>query len=160
MPVPRRRRLRWRLRQQLLLSIYVEQRPRALDGPVARAGGARAQGRRRRADDPAHSAHRAADAAHLPGPRGAAASCGDLGARRGLVAPAVRRPRPNLLLVTAGMAALAFLLVMIVSGRTRPMQSLVAFEAAGLMREAPDQIDRVDLEASGHRWTSPSGRMG
>ena len=65
----------------------------------------------------------------------------------------MRRPRPNLLLVTAGMAALAFLLVMIVSGRTRPMQSLVAFEAAGLMREAPDQIDRVDLEASGHRWT-------
>ena len=51
------------------------------------------------------------------------------------------------------MAALAFLLVMIGSGRTRPMQSLVAFEAAGLMREAPDQIDRVDLEASGQRWT-------
>ena len=65
----------------------------------------------------------------------------------------MRRPRPSLLLVGAGMAALAFLLVMIGSGRPRPMQSLVAFEAAGLMREAPDQIDRVDLEASGQRWT-------
>ncbi len=65
----------------------------------------------------------------------------------------MKRLRPNLLRVGAGMAALAFLLVMIGSGRTRPMQSLVAFEAAGLMREAPDQIDRVDLEASGQRWT-------
>lgn len=33
------------------------------------------------------------------------------------------------------------------------MQNLVAFEAAGLMSEAPSQVDRVDLIADGRRAT-------
>ncbi len=63
----------------------------------------------------------------------------------------MRRGRYNALLGVAGISAVGFLLVMMGSGRTRPMQSLVAFEAAGLMRETPDQIDGVALEASGRR---------
>ena len=33
------------------------------------------------------------------------------------------------------------------------MQNLVAFEAAGLMSEAPDRVDRVELTADGRRAT-------
>ena len=33
------------------------------------------------------------------------------------------------------------------------MQNLVAFEAAGLMSEAPDRVDRVELAANGRRAT-------
>jgi hypothetical protein len=63
----------------------------------------------------------------------------------------VRRPRGGALLATASLCAVGFLLVMTLSGRTRPMQSLVKFEAAGLMRETPDRIDRVEVAAEGRR---------
>ena len=61
------------------------------------------------------------------------------------------RARGRALLAAAGLVAVGFLLVMVVSGRTRPTQNLVKFEAAGLMRETPDQIDRVELTAEGRR---------
>lgn len=51
----------------------------------------------------------------------------------------------------AALSALGFLVIMLLAGRSRPMQNLVAFEAAGLMRETPDQIDRVELGAEGSR---------
>ena len=63
----------------------------------------------------------------------------------------MRRARGSALLAAAGLVAVGFLLVMVVSGRTRPTQNLVTFEAAGLMRETPDQIDRVELTAEGRR---------
>ncbi len=63
----------------------------------------------------------------------------------------MRRARGKPLLTVAGLCAVGFLLVMVVSGRTRPMQNFVRFEAAGFMREMPDQIDRVELTAEGQR---------
>ena len=63
----------------------------------------------------------------------------------------VRRARGRALFAAAGLVAVGFLLVMVVAGRTRPTQNLVTFEPAGLMRETPDQIDRVELTAEGRR---------
>lgn len=63
----------------------------------------------------------------------------------------MRRARGRALLAAAGLFAVGFLLVMVVSGRTRPTQNLVKFTAAGLMRETPDQIDRVELTAEARR---------
>jgi len=59
--------------------------------------------------------------------------------------------RRGILLGLAGLAAVGFLLLMVVSGRTRPMSNLVRFEASGLMRETPDVIDRVELTTAGRR---------
>jgi hypothetical protein len=70
-----------------------------------------------------------------------------------VVAPALTRTPRRLAIAAAGLLAVAFLVAMAMSGRTRPMQNLVAFEAAGLMSEAPDQIDRVELTADGRRAT-------
>ncbi len=64
----------------------------------------------------------------------------------------MRRARGRALLTAAGLFAVGFLVVMVVSGRTRPTQNLVKFGAAGLMRETPDQIDRVELTAEGRRF--------
>jgi len=58
----------------------------------------------------------------------------------------------RILLAAAGLLAVGFLLVMVVSGRTRPPPNLVKFEAAGLMREMPDHIDQVELAGDGRRW--------
>jgi len=63
----------------------------------------------------------------------------------------VRRARGAALLAAAGLFAVGFLVVMAASGRMRPMQNLVKFEAAGLMRETPNHIDRVELTAEGRR---------
>jgi hypothetical protein len=68
-----------------------------------------------------------------------------------VVETAVRRWRGRAAPAGAGLFAVLFLLVMVVSGRTRPTQNLVKFEAAGLMRAAPDQIDRVELTTKGRR---------
>ena len=63
----------------------------------------------------------------------------------------MRRTSGRALLAAAGLLAVGFLLVMAISGRTRPTPNLVKFEAAGLMREAPDQVDQVELMADGRR---------
>ncbi len=65
----------------------------------------------------------------------------------------MRRTHGKALLAAAGFFAFGFLLVMVISGRTRPTQNLVKFEAAGLLRETPDQIDRVELVAEGRSVT-------
>ena len=57
----------------------------------------------------------------------------------------------RVLLAVAGLLAVGFLLVMVVSGRTRPAPNLVRFEAAGLMREIPDDIDRIEFTGDGRR---------
>ena len=69
------------------------------------------------------------------------------------MAPALTRTPRRLALAAAALFAVAFLIAMAMSGRTRPMQNLVAFEAAGLMSETPDQVDRVELTADGRRAT-------
>ena len=69
----------------------------------------------------------------------------------------MRRLGPAIVLV----AAVGVFVAMLVSGRTRPMQSLVAFQAAGLMAEGPEQIDRVEVAGEGRRATltrGPGGR--
>jgi len=48
-------------------------------------------------------------------------------------------------------AALAFLAVMALSGRMRESQQYVKYEPAGLMREPPEDIDRIELVASPRR---------
>jgi hypothetical protein len=70
-----------------------------------------------------------------------------------VVAPALTRTPRQLALVGAAVLAVAFLIAMALSGRTRPMQNLVAFEAAGLMSETPEQVDRVELTGDGRRAT-------
>jgi len=67
------------------------------------------------------------------------------------VEAAVRRARRRALLAAAGLLAVGFLIVMVASGRTRPTPNLVKFAAAGLMREAPDQVDEVELTGDGRR---------
>jgi hypothetical protein len=50
-------------------------------------------------------------------------------------------------------AAVCFLLLMAVAGRPPRLQSLVAFEAAGVMPEPPALVDRIELAAEGGHWT-------
>lgn len=69
------------------------------------------------------------------------------------MAPALTRTPRRLALAAAALFAVAFLIAMTMSGRTRPIQNLVAFEASGLMSETPDQVDRVELIADGRRAT-------
>jgi len=70
-----------------------------------------------------------------------------------VVAPALTRTPRRIALAAAALLAVAFLVAMAMSGRTRPMQNLVAFEAAGLMSEAPHRVDRVEISADGRRAT-------
>jgi len=62
------------------------------------------------------------------------------------------------------LAALAFLAAMALSGRTRESRQYIKFEPAGLMRETPEDIDRIELTIPsrrlvfvrvGGRWTMP-----
>ena len=69
------------------------------------------------------------------------------------MASALRPTRRRFALAAAALLAVAFLGAMALSGRTRTMQNLVAFEAAGLMRETPDRIDRVEIAAEARRST-------
>lgn len=57
-------------------------------------------------------------------------------------------------LLGAGLAiaGLGFLLVMALLGEAPRTQNLVKFEPAGLMRETPDRIERVELAAGGRHW--------
>ena len=79
-------------------------------------------------------------------------------------APVGRWARPLGLTALAG-GALAFLVAMAFSGHVRESPQYVKFEPAGLMRETPDAIDRVELVApagrlvflrAGGRWRTPS----
>jgi hypothetical protein len=81
-----------------------------------------------------------------------AASVGSSGARRAVT-------------VAAALAALAFLIIMALSGRMRESPQYVKFEPAGLMRQTPEEIDRVELVGASGRlafrraggyWTVPS----
>jgi hypothetical protein len=65
----------------------------------------------------------------------------------------------------AALGALAFLVAMAFSGRMRESQQYVKFEPAGLLRETPETIDRVELVAAarrlvflraGDRWKTPT----
>ena len=69
------------------------------------------------------------------------------------MAAALRPTRRRFALAAAALVAVAFLAAMALSGRTRTMQNLVAFEAAGLMRETPDGIDRVEIAGDARRST-------
>lgn len=69
------------------------------------------------------------------------------------MAPALTKTPRRLALAAAALLAVAFLFAMAMSGRTRTMQNLVAFEAGGLMGETPDRVDRVELTADGRRST-------
>jgi hypothetical protein len=70
-----------------------------------------------------------------------------------VVAEALRGRRAGVLGALAAVAAVAFLLTMVVSGRRPGTRNLVTFTAAGLMAETPDRVDRVELTADGGRWT-------
>lgn len=59
--------------------------------------------------------------------------------------------RANLLRIAAAGAAVAFLVLMIVSGRPRESAQLVQAGNVGLMSEKPEDVDRVDVEMDGKR---------
>jgi len=73
------------------------------------------------------------------------------------VAAALTPARRRFALAAAGLLAVAFLGAMALSGRTRTMQNLVAFEAAGLMGEMPERIDRVEVAGDARRSTFVRG---
>ncbi len=84
----------------------------------------------------------------------------------GLVASPVGRS--TAMRVAGTLAAGGYLVAMALSGRLPDVGSLVRFEAAGVMRETPESIDRVELvteagrlsfaRAASGRWTlAPSG---
>jgi hypothetical protein len=57
--------------------------------------------------------------------------------------------RGSLLVVGAAAAALAYLAAMVVAGALPQQRQLVRFEARGLMKLAPESIDRVAIEVGG-----------
>jgi hypothetical protein len=69
-----------------------------------------------------------------------------------VVAPAVARRRRRLLGVGAAVLAVAFLVVMAVSGRVRESGQFVRFVAAGVLTESPAEVDRIELTARDRRW--------
>jgi hypothetical protein len=83
------------------------------------------------------------------------------------VAPAIGRPR-RLLAPAAALLAVGILAAMVVSGHLRESRQLVKFAPAGVMSEAPAEIDRVELQTNTGRWvfvrgpdgwrTAPAGR--
>jgi len=61
------------------------------------------------------------------------------------------RRRANMIWGAAALGALAFLLLMTVSGGPRESGQLVQAGASGLMAERPEDVDRVDVEIGGRR---------
>jgi hypothetical protein len=53
--------------------------------------------------------------------------------------------------LAVGLVAVAFLVAMVVSGQLSEGGRFVRFKPAGVLREAPDQIDRVELRMDGRR---------
>ena len=68
-----------------------------------------------------------------------------------MVAPTLARSR-RLLACAVAALAVAFLLVMTITGRPRESGQLVRFVAAGVLTEVPARIDRVELSGDGRRW--------
>ncbi len=67
------------------------------------------------------------------------------------MAPALGRRGRRLLGAVGALLALAFLVVMALSGRVRDSGQLVRFVAAGVLTETPGRIDRVEVTGRG-RW--------
>ena len=82
------------------------------------------------------------------------------------MAATVTRSRRRAAIVVA-VLAVGFIAAMALSGARLESQWFVKFEAAGLMRETPDAIDRIELSAAGRRlrfvrsasgaWTAEGG---
>ena len=68
-----------------------------------------------------------------------------------MVATTVARPG-RLVGIGGALAALALLTAMALSGRVPESGQLVRFVPAGVLPEAPAQIDRVELTAGARRW--------
>jgi hypothetical protein len=64
----------------------------------------------------------------------------------------VARIGPRARWATGGALAAGFLVAMAVTGQIRESGSLVRFEAAGLMKEPPERIDRVEVETGARRF--------
>lgn len=60
----------------------------------------------------------------------------------------------------AALLAVSVLAVMVVSGHLRESRQLVKFAPAGVMPEAPTEIDRVELRTNTGRWVFVRGREG
>jgi hypothetical protein len=75
------------------------------------------------------------------------------------VEAAIGRPR-RLLAPAAAVLAVGILAAMVVSGHLRENRQLVKFAPAGVMPEAPAEIDRVELRANTGRWVFVRGRQG
>jgi hypothetical protein len=69
---------------------------------------------------------------------------------RDLVEATVKRPRVPT--IAAALLAVAFLVVMALSGHVRETRWLVRFKPGGVMPETTDRIDRVELRTDGRRW--------
>ena len=76
-----------------------------------------------------------------------------------MVETAIGRPR-RLLAPAAAVLAVGVLAVMVVSGRLPQSKQLVRFAPAGVMPEAPADIDRVELRTSTGRWRFVRGSGG
>jgi hypothetical protein len=72
------------------------------------------------------------------------------------VARAVRGSR-RLLGLAAAVLAVGILVAMIVSGQLRESRQFVKFVPAGVMPDAPEAIDRIELHTSDARWAFVRG---
>jgi len=61
---------------------------------------------------------------------------------------------------TAALLAVGLLVLMVFSGQLRDSRQLVRFQAAGVMSEAPAEIDRVELRAPAGQWVFVRGPGG
>ena len=68
-----------------------------------------------------------------------------------MVETAIGRPR-RLLAPVAALLAVGLLIAMIVAGQWRENRQFVKFAPAGVMPEAPGEIDRVEMTTSAGRW--------
>ena len=164
--IARRRDRRLRLREQLVLSLHVEQRSVACRRPLARTRGAHHS---RCHPNPGPVA-RAADAE--PGARGvrpcgrSAAAHGHRAGRTGVVAAPMTRWR-RIAVPLAVTFVVGYLAVMVMSGEQPTQRQFVEFEAKGVLKIPPEQVRRVELvRADQHlsllrqgedNWVTPGG---
>jgi hypothetical protein len=66
----------------------------------------------------------------------------------------------RLLAPAAALLAVGLLTTMVVSGHLRESRQLVRFQPAGVMPEAPSEIDRVELRTATGRWVFVRGSDG
>ena len=101
---------------------------------------------------------KSADAADLSRDRVPPPSVGRGGGDRGVVEAAMSLRR--LLAPAAAVVAVGLLVAMAVSGHRPPDGQFVKFAPAGLMTEAPAEIDRVELRSGAGRWRFVRGPVG